>query len=325
MDDRATRPIPAPASPDGTRPAAEADITGQNDTTKILVVAADTDSLMDVVSACRSRGWQLVVASDAVMAVTVARREQPDVIVLKGRLPGGGGTTAIRRLCANVHTAAIPLIALTDEADPSDRNLHDAGARNCLVGPVEAESLCVEIERYVGKPLTRTEAPSIEVQDLNRLAALDKAGLLDTPPDERFDVLTTIAAKLIGVPTALLSLVDRDRQFFKSHFGLGEPYATTRETPLSHSFCQWVVSGNEVLAVTDAREHPILQRNLAVRDLGVIAYAGAPVAEETGRLIGAFCAVDSKPHEWLKTDLEGPPRSVRHRHGPDCDRGPGPP
>lgn len=97
-------------------------------------------------------------------------------------------------------------------------------------------------------------------------------------------------------------MVDRDRQYFASQFGLPEPWATTRETPLSHSFCQWVVAGEEPLLVTDAREHPVLQSNRAVHDLGVIAYAGVPMTAPCGERIGAFCGIDTKPHAWTERD-----------------------
>jgi GAF domain-containing protein len=92
-----------------------------------------------------------------------------------------------------------------------------------------------------------------------RLDALRSTGLLDSPAEEAFDRLTRLAARLLRVPVALVSLVDEDRQFFKSCFGLPEPLATQRETPLSHSFCQHVVNLEDLLVAGDAREHPLLR------------------------------------------------------------------
>jgi GAF domain-containing protein len=108
---------------------------------------------------------------------------------------------------------------------------------------------------------------------------------------------------LLGVPAALLSIVDHDRQFFKSQIALPDPWASVRQTPLSHSFCQWVVSSNEELAVEDASKLPGLQANRAIDELGVISYAGVPVALRGGAALGAFCAIDSKPRSWSATDL----------------------
>jgi hypothetical protein len=85
-----------------------------------------------------------------------------------------------------------------------------------------------------------------------RLAALEATALLDTPTERVFDRLTEIAATTLGVPIALISLVTDDRQFFNSQCGLPDPVATTRETPLSHSFCQYVVHDRAPLAQSRA-------------------------------------------------------------------------
>jgi signal transduction histidine kinase len=91
---------------------------------------------------------------------------------------------------------------------------------------------------------------------------------------------------------ALVSLVDRERQFFKSSVGLPAPWATSRETPLSHSFCQHVVSSDRHLSVADARTHPLLRDNLAIADLGAIAYLGIPLTTAEGFTLGSFCAIE---------------------------------
>jgi GAF domain-containing protein len=90
-----------------------------------------------------------------------------------------------------------------------------------------------------------------------------------------------MAAKVLKVPVALMSLVDADRQFFKSQVGLPDEWAQERETPLSHSFCQYVAGSNEPLIIGDAREYPLVCDNLAVRDLNVVAYAGVPLITPT--------------------------------------------
>jgi hypothetical protein len=87
------------------------------------------------------------------------------------------------------------------------------------------------------------------VHNLNRLAALGRTGLLDSPPEEPFDRLTRMATRLLKTPVALVSLVDRDRQFFKSAIGLPEPWQSRRETPLTHSFCKHVVAQHEPLVI----------------------------------------------------------------------------
>lgn len=114
------------------------------------------------------------------------------------------------------------------------------------------------------------------LDDANRLLVLQATGLLDTPPEENFDRLTRLASRILRVPVSLISLVGADRQFFKSQVGLPAPYDTARETPLTHSFCQHVVTNENILSVSDAKADPRLRDNLAVRDLGVVAYLGVP-------------------------------------------------
>ena len=149
------------------------------------------------------------------------------------------------------------------------------------------------------------------LSDPKRLEALEKTDLLDTLPEDSFDRFSRIAARLLDVPVSLVSLVDRDRQFFKSQIGLPESVATRQETPLSHSFCQHVVSRDAPLVIEDAREHPLVKDNLAIRDLDVIAYLGIPLTLSSGHTLGSFCAIQDEPRSWsadevaLMQDLAG--------------------
>lgn len=140
--------------------------------------------------------------------------------------------------------------------------------------------------------------------DPNRLDVLNQLELLDAPAEEAFDRLTRLASKIIDAPVSLISLVDADRQFFKSLFGLPEPLASERETPLSHSFCKHVVATQEPLIVADAREHPILKDNLAVSELNVISYLGMPLTTNDGVGLGSFCVIDDKHREWTEREIE---------------------
>jgi PAS domain S-box-containing protein len=143
---------------------------------------------------------------------------------------------------------------------------------------------------------------SLAINDPDRLAILRKTNLLDSLPEASFDRLTKLAAQILGTPVALVSLVDVDRQFFKSSVGLPEPWRTARETPLSHSFCAQVVRSKRPLVVSDAREDPVLRDNGAVRDLGVISYLGIPLTATGGEILGSFCVIGGEPRQW--TDAE---------------------
>jgi GAF domain-containing protein len=150
----------------------------------------------------------------------------------------------------------------------------------------------------------RSERESTAVHAPERLRELRRSMLLDSPPEESFDRLTRLTSSVLNVPVALVSLVDSDRQFFKSCLGLPQPWAAQRQTPLSHSFCQHVVESRRPLVVSDAREHPLLQNNPAIRDLGIIAYAGAPLISPNGQVLGTLCAIDHQPRHWTTEQVE---------------------
>lgn len=121
--------------------------------------------------------------------------------------------------------------------------------------------------------------------------------------DTSFDRYARMVARALRVPVALVTRLEPSRQVFLGAVGLSEPWATCRETPLSHSFCQYVVSRNEPLVVSDARESELLRDNLAISELDVIAYAGWPITDHTGFVIGSLCAIDAEPRDWTEAEL----------------------
>ena len=140
------------------------------------------------------------------------------------------------------------------------------------------------------------------IEDAARLRALWQTGLLDTPPELAFDRITKLICRVLGVPVALLSLVDADRQFFKSAVGLPEPWASHRQTPLSHSFCKHIVASGTPLAVEYARSHPTVRDSHAIPDFGAVAYLGMPLMLPDGHVIGALCAIDTVPRRWTAAE-----------------------
>ena len=142
------------------------------------------------------------------------------------------------------------------------------------------------------------------VRNVARISALQRLGLLDTPPEAAFDRLTRVACRVLRAPVGLVSLVDQDRQFFKSCVGLPEPFASSRQTPVSHSFCQHVVATGKPLIVENAHTTPLVQLNPAVEEMGIVAYAGIPLVTSDGHAIGSFCVIDHRPRSWTFDDIE---------------------
>jgi diguanylate cyclase (GGDEF)-like protein/PAS domain S-box-containing protein len=138
----------------------------------------------------------------------------------------------------------------------------------------------------------------------DRLEALRRTGLLDSDPEPSFDRLTELAADVLNAPLALVSLVDENRQFFKACVGLPEPWASEREAPLSHTYCQYVVDRGEPLVIEDARSHPLVAGSAAVKELAAIAYLGIPLVGKQGHVLGSFCVIDTEPRAWAVEHVE---------------------
>jgi PAS domain S-box-containing protein len=133
---------------------------------------------------------------------------------------------------------------------------------------------------------------------------LTQLSMLDVPPDEEMDRFTRLITTIIGVPVALISIIDKDqsRQFFARSHGLDEPWASWQQTPLTHSICQHVVANGKLLSVKDARIDPLFHENLAIRDLNVVSYLGVPISLPAGTNVGVLCAIDYRPRDWTQND-----------------------
>ncbi|MDP2868455.1 MAG: GAF domain-containing protein [Methyloversatilis sp.] len=132
--------------------------------------------------------------------------------------------------------------------------------------------------------------PSGEIQ---RLAALNDTALLDTPAELSFDDLTRLASMICGTPMAAISLVDHDRQWFKSRIGIDAP-----ETPRDIAFCAHSILQSDVMMVGDARCDERFHDNpLVTGPMGMRFYAGAPLDIGTGERIGALCVLDIVPRQ----------------------------
>lgn len=124
-----------------------------------------------------------------------------------------------------------------------------------------------------------------------------------TPHQIALDRLARLARRTLGVPIALITVIEPDRQRFIGLDGLDEPWASQRWTPLSHSLCQVPASRGEPLVISDTRLETTVDTRLARTELGVIAYAGVPMRGMDGTVLGTFCAIDTEPRAWTDEDV----------------------
>ena len=141
------------------------------------------------------------------------------------------------------------------------------------------------------------QEPGIPPEEEFRLSTLHGLNLLDTPAEDRFDRLVRIAQRLFNVPIALISLIDSERQWFKSAVGVD-----VAETPRSLSFCGHAILEDEMLVVPDMHldprfaDHPFVTGPLSIR-----FYAGRPICADNGQRLGTLCILDTRPRQ-LSTD-----------------------
>ncbi|MDH3748283.1 MAG: GAF domain-containing protein [Gammaproteobacteria bacterium] len=135
------------------------------------------------------------------------------------------------------------------------------------------------------------QQPGLPENEADRVATLHSLNILDTARDERFDRFTRISARIFDMPIAVISLVDRYRQWFKAAEGLA-----TEETPRDVSFCGHAILGDDVFEVRNARRDSRFRDNpLVVGEPNICFYAGAPLATPNGHKLGTLCIIDKVP------------------------------
>jgi GAF domain-containing protein len=141
-------------------------------------------------------------------------------------------------------------------------------------------------------------APIPENEEL-RLAALQEYDILDTPAEASFDRVTKLACRLLNVPMSVVSLVDKERQWFKSCVGVD-----VTETPRAPSFCSYTILTDQVLNVPDATQDPRFFDSALVTGSPYLRfYLGIPLRSSSGFNIGSFCAMSPEPRTILEPDL----------------------
>ena len=136
--------------------------------------------------------------------------------------------------------------------------------------------------------------PPVLLNEADRLENLKDYQILDTLPEKDFDDITMLASEICDTPISLVSLVDDDRQWFKSNHGLG-----VRETPREYSFCAHAIEKpNELFIIPDSRLDERFSDNPLVHNYpNVVFYAGIPLVSPKGFALGSLCVIDNKPKE----------------------------
>ncbi len=148
----------------------------------------------------------------------------------------------------------------------------------------------------------------LNIDEKARLAALHRYSILDTSPEQIYDDVAALASIICGTPMSMVTLVDADRQWFKSAVG-----SDLKETPRSISFCAHTLGTARTLIVKDAQQDPRFMDNPSVTGApGIRFYAGAPIVEPGGHVLGTVCVIDTMPHSLTPIQVAALEALARH-------------
>jgi GAF domain-containing protein len=188
-----------------------------------------------------------------------------------------------------------------EEENPAEQQLEaEAGITDWLIWPFSETYARTRIRAWLLGEACRWKPAPLPPDEEERLRALEESGLLDSAAEERFDRLTRIAAALFDVPVALVSLVDRERQWFKSRTGIA-----ATETARDSAFCAHAILGDDVLQVPDALQDDRFADNpLVTSEPRVRFYAGAPLMLKNGTHAGTLCVIDHRARNLDDSQLQ---------------------
>ncbi len=191
----------------------------------------------------------------------------------------------------------LPVLVVADREYPGGEG---AGIVEWIVKPFTSAYAQAKLQAWVHRGTSRWKKAAIPHDEERRLASLHATALLDTAPDERFDRITRLASRLFAVPVALVTLVDRERQWFKSCVGL-----QIGETPRESSFCAHAVLDRGTLVVNDALvDQRFAENPLVVTEPRIRFYAGAPLILRDGSCVGSLCVLDRRPRWFAAADIQ---------------------
>ncbi len=206
-----------------------------------------------------------------------------------------------RYLCGKLRTRfpkmrlIIGLWGATEQLTEATARLRDSGADEVVT--TLADSI-VLLSKYAAALAQEAVLLAPSIDETERLAELQNLHLLDTEAEPAFDHITKKLARILNVPIALITFVDKERQFFKSQVGLPDDLAKARQTPRDESVCSHVVAMDDVLVIEDLARDRRFAKNQMLKERGLRFYAGAPLRTAGGHVLGALCVLDTKPRQF---------------------------
>lgn len=262
-------------------------------TVSIVILTGDQELRRVVEEAARAEQLQVVDTARA----TATADDGGRVVVVVDVDEDADGLDRLRAVITPSAWARLWIVAVTralSAAPPTP-----VGMCDWLVWPATTAHVRTKLRAAVLRRACRWLAAPLPPDEETRLNALNALDLLDTDAEDRFDRLTDQACERFGVPIALITLVDRDRQWFKSRRGIGQA-----QSPRDQSFCAHTILGPDVMQVSDVLNDPRFADSPAASPPERVRfYAGAPLTLENGSRVGTLCIADHRPRVLDATEL----------------------
>ena len=263
----------------------------------VLLGVADPSMAAVLSEAIRAEGIRFNFFSAIDEARKLISKDHPSLVILEDDEAGVDGMANCRAI-RQIKDHETPVVMVAAQEDPGAGAA--TGVSDWLIKPFTSSYARTKIRAWVLRTECRWIRATIPDDEERRIASLRELKILDTEPEERFDRITRLAAALFNVPMAVISLVDKDRQWFKSCLGLN-----AKETPRDAAFCAHVVYSREPMIVPDAFQDVRFADNpVVINEPRIRFYAGYPLMLDDGSCIGTLCLLDTRPRTLEGPDLE---------------------
>ncbi|MEV4283197.1 response regulator [Actinoplanes xinjiangensis] len=258
---------------------------------------ADIAELLAVV--LRGAGYTVYTASDGEQAMLLIQQHLPDLVILDHHMPGRSGLEIAQALRADPRTADLPLLMISTAAPGEATVVFD----DVLAKPLLPRVLKAHVESLL--TAARPGAPEFAspLLDRRRLGALARYDW-DHPQLRRsVDAITKRTAQRLGLPISMANLILDTTQLTVGSHGVTGWIAEAQGTPVEWSFCARMVDTAEPYLVPDATTDPAQQHNPLVQIDGFISYAGVPLVDRDGQVLGAHCVLGTSAQTFTDVDL----------------------
>jgi len=249
--------------------------------------------------------FDVTLRHDLQAAFDIIRSEHPSVIVVEavenaGADDGGFDLVAAIRALPAPYGMEVPVIMVGGASGRRRPDASETGITEWLVWPSSPFYVRTKLRAWHLRGTERWQNAPLTPDEDRRIASLHALDVLDTAPEDRFDRYTAEISALLDVPVALVSLVDTDRQWFKSRQGVD-----VAETPRDMSLCAHAIHGSDVLIVPDALADPRFADNPLVQGPSRFRfYAGMPLTLADGSRVGTLCVADNRPRQLNEVQLD---------------------